>query len=351
MLYPLKYFGNNYLNKIYKHYIMDFINTKKPKNPQTFACKICNLITYNKKDYNRHLNTQKHLSNTDINNVPKNKKVIQKQYFCHCGKKYKDNSGLWRHKKICNISDNKSEINEIDELDELNICETKQEESNDTKYTDSEIIKMISEFKNIIVDSNSEFKNMIMDLVKTLAVSNTTNNNTINSNINSNNSNNTFNLQFFLNEQCKDALNIDEFVDSIKMQISDLETTGRLGYVEGVTGIINKNLNELDKYKRPIHCSDLKREVLYVKNNDKWTKEDKENTVLTRAVKNVAHKNIQQIADWKKAHPGCTMADSRKNDLYLKIVSNAMSGSTAEEQHTNYEKIISNVAKAVVIVK
>ena len=306
------------------------------KNGEIFSCEICDYHTIYKKDYKKHLTTTKH------------KKLItgdEDSFICHCGKQYLTLSGIRKHSKICFIPNNEPELSHTDELD---ICEMKQEESNDTKYTDNEIIKMISEFKNIIVDSNSEFKNMIMDLVKTMALSNNTNNTINATNVNSNN---TFNLQFFLNEQCKDALNIDEFVDSIKMQISDLETTGRLGYVEGVTGIINKNLNELDKYKRPIHCSDLKREVLYVKNNDKWTKEDKENTVLTRAVKNVAHKNIQQIADWKKAHPGCTMADSRKNDLYLKIVSNAMSGSTAEEQHTNYEKIISNVAKAVVIVK
>ena len=237
-------------------------------------------------------------------------------------------------------------------MDELEICEIKQNESQENNFSDSEIIKMISEFKNIITDSNSEFKNMIMDLVKTIAI---TNNNTNNTNNNTNtintNSNNTFNLQFFLDEQCKDALNIDEFVDSIKMQISDLEITGRQGYVHGITGIINKNLNELDKFKRPIHCSDLKREVLYVKNNNIWTKENKENSVLTKAVKQIAHKNIQQIAEWKNAHPGCTLADSRKNDLYLKIVSNAMSGSSFEEQHTNYGKIISNVAKTVVIVK
>jgi hypothetical protein len=331
--------------------MIEFINDKKIKNPQIFSCKKCDLMTYNKKDYNRHLETQKHLATTGCKMQQKKKEKLIKHYICHCGKKYKENSGLWRHKKICIVPIiNISEIDELNKFDEPEICEINQDEPQEIKFSDNEIIKMISEFKNIITDSNSEFKNMIMDLVKTIAITNNnTNNNTINNAINTNNT--TFNLQFFLDEQCKDALNIDEFVDSIKMQISDLETTGRHGYVHGITGIINKNLSELDKFKRPIHCSDLKREVLYVKNNNIWTKENKENSVLTKAVKRVAHKNIQQITEWRNAHPGCTMADSRKNDLYLKIVSNAMSGSSFEEQHTNYEKIISNVAKMVVIVK
>jgi hypothetical protein len=161
----------------------------------------------------------------------------------------------------------------------------------------------------------------------------------------------TFNLQFFLNEQCKDAMNLSEFVTSVTMELSDLEETGRLGYVEGVSRIINKNLNMLDIYKRPIHCSDLKRETLYIKNDDEWKKEGDGNSVIIRAIKDVANENIKQICEWRKAHPGCSEADSNKNDFYLKIVSNAMSGSTREEQMTNYEKIVSKIAKEVVIVK
>ena len=161
-----------------------------------------------------------------------------------------------------------------------------------------------------------------------------------------------FNLQIFLNEDCKDALNISEFISSIKMDLDDLETTGKLGYVEGVTRIINKNLNELDQTMRPIHCSDVKREVLYIKSDDQWIKENGTNKpVLTKAIKQVAHENIRQISEWRKKHPDCTDPDSKKNDLYLNIVSNAMSGITSEEQVKNYEKIISNVAKEVTIDK
>jgi hypothetical protein len=130
-----------------------------------------------------------------------------------------------------------------------------------------------------------------------------------------------------------------------------LETTGRRGYVEGVSRIINKNLKELDMFKRPIHCSDLKRETLYIKNDNEWKKENDDKPLLTKAIKQVANENIRQIGEWKKEHPDCTDSNSRQNDLYLQIVSNAMSGGTSEEQSKNYEKIISNIAKEVVIDK
>ena len=154
-----------------------------------------------------------------------------------------------------------------------------------------------------------------------------------------------------MNEQCKDALNITEFVSSIKMQITDLETTGRRGYVEGVSRIINKNLKELDMIKRPIHCSDLKRETLYIKNDNEWKKENDDKPLLTKAIKQVANENIKQIGEWKKEHPDCTDSASRQNDLYLKIVGNAMSGLTTEEQLSNIDKIVRKVAKEAVIDK
>ena len=169
--------------------------------------------------------------------------------------------------------------------------------------------------------------------------------------INSNNINNSFNLQFFLNEQCKDALNIGEFVDSIKLQLTDLENTGRLGYVEGVSKILIKNLNELDVVKRPIHCSDLKREVLYIKDNDKWSKENEDKQVIKKAIKDVANKNIRQITECANLNPDCKQSDSKKNNQYLNIVMNAMSGGSNEEQNSNIDKIIKNITKTVIIEK
>ena len=251
-------------------------------------------------------------------------------YACSCGKIFKYHSGLWRHKKICVIIP-KTELPDTD--------------LSNNDLSDKELIIML-------LNENKEFKQIIIEQNKTLIeVTKNSNNNTTNNNITTNSHNKTFNLQFFLNEQCKDALNITEFVSSIKMQITDLETTGRRGYVEGVSRIINKNLKDLDMFKRPIHCSDLKRETLYIKNDNEWKKENDDKPLLTKAIKQIANENIRQIGEWKKEHPDCTDSNSRQNDLYLKIVSNAMSGGTSEEQSKNYEKIISNIAKEVVIDK
>jgi hypothetical protein len=193
-----------------------------------------------------------------------------------------------------------------------------------------------------LIKETSECKSMMMEIIKN-GTHNTTNMN--------NSHNKTFNLQFFLNETCKDALNITDFVSSVKMSLEDLEYTGRKGYIEGVSNIIVKNLNNLEEYKRPIHCSDHKREILYIKDNDTWTKENEDKPVLTKAIKKIANENIKQIYKWKEQHPDCTDVDSKKNNLYLKIVSNSMNGSTQEESNKNINKIISNVAKEVIINK
>ena len=293
---------------------------------KAICCKICDYICYKKQHYNQHLLTKKHKTN-EINCVEN--KIVDKMFDCDCGKKYKDRTGLWKHKKICNLV-KKSDLPTVDN-------------NNDITFLTNlvlEIVKNNSELQK----QNQELQIQMLEVIK-----NGTNHNNSH---NTNNNNKTFNLQIFLNEDCKDALNISEFVSSIKMDLDDLETTGKLGYVEGVTRIINKNLNELDQTKRPIHCSDIKREVLYIKDENQWVKENGETKpVLTKAIKQVARENIKQISEWRKMHPDCNDPDSKSNDTYLHIVSNAMSGSTSEEQVKNYEKIISNVAKEVTIDK
>jgi hypothetical protein len=180
--------------------------------------------------------------------------------------------------------------------------------------------------------------------------SNITNNN--NSHNTTNNiDNKTFNLQFFLNETCKDAMNITDFVSSIKLSLEDLENTGRQGYIQGISNIIIKNLNNLEQHLRPLHCSDYKREVLYIKDNNKWTKDAENKPMLTKAIKTIANENIKQINKWKDHYPDCVKSDSKKNNLYLKIVSNSMNGLTKEEGDKNINKIISNIVKEVVIEK
>ncbi len=166
-----------------------------------------------------------------------------------------------------------------------------------------------------------------------------------------NSHNKAFNLNFFLNETCKDAMNISDFVNSIKLNLDDLENTGRTGYIEGVSNIILKNLNNIEQHLRPLHCSDTKREILYVKDNNKWEKETDDKPILTKAIKVIANENIKQIKNWTAKNPDCTSSNSRKNDLYLKIVSNSMNGLTEEEGKKNINKIISNVAKETFIQK
>ena len=189
-----------------------------------------------------------------------------------------------------------------------------------------------------LLNQNKELQKSLIELSKEKSV------------INNNNSK-TFNLQFFLNEECKDALNIKDFVNSIKMNLSDLETTGRLGYVEGISQIIMKNLKSLEISQRPIHCSDLKRETLYIKDNDVWEKNNAETNKLASAIQDIAHENINQISEWSALNPEYMDSSSKKSDQYLKILGNAMSGASFSESAMNMEKIIRNVARVVTIGK
>jgi hypothetical protein len=292
------------------------------KVAQIHHCDLCDYTTCKKSSYYKHLTTDKHKNQQNGSDLVGNdsEKLPKVAHFqCECGKIYKYDSGYYRHKKK---------------------CITKYTDPVETKeVSDKELIMMLLKQNAQLIEQNTEMSKNISKI--------SNNNNTTHTNSH----NKTFNLQFFLNEECKDALNISEFVSSIKVQLEDLETTGRLGYVEGVSRIINKNLNDLDQTKRPIHCSDVKREVLYIKNENQWIKENESKPILTKAIKQIANENIKQISEWRKKYPDCTDSDSRKNDLYLNIVSNAMSGSTSEEQSSNYEKIITKVAKEVVIEK
>jgi hypothetical protein len=312
---------------------------KVAKSSQNFCCKICDYVTSKQYNLSKHLLTAKHqkTANGDVsdeNGDVKSSKNV-KLSCPNCSKQYNSYNGIWLHKKKCNINKNKEKLGIGIELEE------KLETDKKTNLLKNDNLV------EYLIKENSEFKNLIMELVKK---DNNTNNNIINNN-NCNNINNSFNLNVFLNEKCKDAINISDFVDNIKMQLTDLETFGHVGYVEGVSRIFIKGLNALDEYKRPIHCSDLKREVIYIKDNDQWTKETEEKPILKNTIKQVASKNIKQINNWIRENPNCTDVASKKNDQYLKIVMNSMSGGTNEEQCDNIEKIAKNVTKAVIIEK
>jgi DNA-binding transcriptional regulator YhcF (GntR family) len=313
----------------------------RTKNEILYECKNCDFITRKKTDFNRHLTTQKHqkinlATNININSTEKNEKVI---YQCDiCQKTYLERTGLWRHKKKCFIKekdeDDTNDINKISQIDNA------IDEIHPKNMDKEEIYDLVK----YLIKENSELKSMIVEVCKSVQpVNNTTNNNNCH--------NKTFNLNVFLNEQCKDAINMSDFIDSIIVNLSDLETTGRLGYAEGLSKLFITHLQRLDKHKRPIHCSDLKREVLYIKDENQWGKDTDDKQRLQQAIKEVTYKNIRQIAEWVKKYPDCRQADSRKNDQYIRITMNSMSGGTEEEQERNMNKIIANIAREVVIEK
>lgn len=289
------------------------------KNSIKFECKCCDFKCSKKGDWSRHIMRPKHIINQQLvkNDTNKTSENINKYYTCECGRIYKYHSGLYRHKKICKTSDVISDVIDLQDKDALILHLLKQ---------------------------NGELQKSLIEISKEKSITN-------NNNTNNNSHNKTFNLQFFLNETCKDALNIADFVSSIKPSLDDLENTGRKGYIEGISNIILKNLNNLEQYQRPIHCSDQKREILYIKNDNHWIKESEEKPVLTKAIKVIANENIKMIKDWRDLNPDCTDVNSKKNNLYLKIVSNSMSGLDKEECDKNMSKIISNVAKEVIIGK
>jgi hypothetical protein len=255
------------------------------------------------------------------------------KYFCDCGKAYKHRQSLFNHRKKCPEKC-------LEKC--LEKCPEKCPENSITEPT-----KLFNEKEIImtLLQQNNQLQNQIIEMCKEKSITNINNSN---SHINSHNK--TFNLNFFLNETCKDAMNINEFVDSLKLQLNDLENVGKLGYVEGITNIIVKNLNLLDETKRPIHCTDQKREVLYVKDENKWEKENEDKKKIRKAIHKIANKNTRLLAEFKEKYPDCMRSDSKYTDQYNKIIIEAMGGS-GDNDLEKEDKIIKKVAKNVVINK
>jgi hypothetical protein len=274
------------------------------------------VMDYKKEWYLKNKEKIKHKKQLNAQNVSHENKM----YKCNgCDKQYKDNSGLWRHSKKCQPNKKQEETND--------------ENSNKT-LTDA-IMEMMKQ--------NQQIQKQLLEIVKEGHVvnNNTTNNNTTNNN---------FNLNVFLNETCKDALNMVDFVNSLHLQLTDLEETGKLGHSDGISRIFVNGLKVLDVNKRPIHCSDLKREVLYIKEGNVWEKDNDDKTLIKRAISKVESKNINQIPLWVKAHPECAIGSNRENTKYLKMVIQCTGGDNCDS-NGNINKIIKNIAKEVVIDK
>ena len=299
-----------------------------PKIPKIYHCILCDYNTSNKKDYNKHLLTQKHKNRENETIETSNSKEKDNAIQCFCGNIFNSRTTLWRHKKKCSNQLKTSLTNE-------------QTQHELIQY----LMKENSEFKQLMIEQN---KSMI-ELAKNSAGHNNNNNN--NNTTNNNNNTNNFNLNFYLNETCKNAMNIMDFVNQLQIKNNDLEETARLGFAEGISKIFINGLKQINIPDRPIHCSDTKRETLYIKDNNEWNKETDDKIILTNAIKQVAHKNMKQISEWTKIHPLYKDSSSKVNDKYLKIVSESMSGSSKEETNKNYSKIIKNIVKETVINK
>jgi len=312
-------------------------NIKNAENAENFVCKICDFKCSKKSNWNSHISTQKHkmvINDTSAVN-------LMPEHICECGSIYKHCSGLSRHKKNCNFKNDSNIITE-------NIMDF---ENNITPDIILNIIKQNQEFKDLLLEQNNKNLELITqnnelqkNVIEVLKNGTTNINNTTNSH------NKTFNLQLFLNETCKDAMNIMDFVDSIKIQMSDIESIGELGFVNGMSKLIIKNLNALAENMRPVHCNDPKRDSLYVKDANVWEKEDSDNKKIKKAIKYISHKNICFIPEWREKYPDCIYSDSKKSDQYNHIVVEAMGG-PGDNDAEKADKIVKKIAKEVTIVK
>ena len=299
-------------------------------NTNNYHCELCDYKCRKKYNWDKHISTARHIKEAEGSQMEmKNGKKWQKWqkgqntklFTCEkCNKKFQTSSGLWKHNQKC-----KETILTHNDVDDDG------DHDDDDVINDKTLILML-------INQNKE----LMEIVKNGT------NNTINNNINSHNK--TFNLQVFLNETCKDAMNISDFIESVKLQVSDLENVGKLGYIEGISNIIIKNLQALDVEKRPVHCADKKREVMYVKDQNIWEKEDESNKRIRKAIREIAHKNICMLKAFREKYPDCQEYDSKKSSQYNKIVIEAMGGK-GDDDYEKDSKIIKKIAKVVGIEK
>ena len=304
------------------------------KKPQKFNCDLCDFHSDNKRDYSRHLDTMRHIRLTNPNEItqktPKKPQTPSVDFTCTCGKTYKHKSTLCAHKSTCNSLITGYEKNET--------------ENSAVEYKGMFLMLMNEnkDLRNMVLDQQEQYNNdrrEQRELLKELIpkIGNTTNYNK-------------FDLNMYLNETCKDAMNIMDFVNSLNIELNEVENFGSCGYVEGISKIFIRGLKELEATKRPIHCSDLKRETLYVKYNNTWEKENAERSRIKEAINKIANKNVRRISDWTKENP-TSLSDynSKKHSQYMYILNKSMGACDPEENNKDYNKIIRKIASQVII--
>ena len=320
---------------------------KTKKNDNKYICKICDYNTCKKTDYTRHINTIKHKGN--ILATEKTKKR-DKNYICeYCEKLYNDRTGLWKHRKTCSTSSEPPDTSSFPET------KTIIGSSDISIGLILEVIKQSKEVQNVLIEQNKELQKQLLEHSNQLIEQNkqileiANKPNVINNNNNNSNNKTSFNLQFFLNETCKDAMNIVDFVNSLQLTNNDFETTGKLGFVNGISRIFINNLKKMDVITRPLHCTDVKRETVYIKDNDTWEKETDEKKKLNWAVNRIAQLNLNQIQQWQQEYPDSVKNNTPDNEKFTELALVALGGRDIEEIQRYNDKIMKNVLKEVIL--
>ena len=363
-------------------------NEKLSKNANKFCCKSCYFYTSNKYDFNKHLLTLKHLNRNqeatleiigNIENVSKNatyncsscnyysnnktnydkhlltdkhnkiilREIQETRIICsHCNKVFNTQSGLWKHKKNCIVINNEREPEKLENTfihSNLITPELFMEVLKESKELQNVLIEQNKELQNKLLEQNKEHQQQILELAKNQQV--------INNNTTNNTNNHQFNLQIFLNETCKDAMNIVDFINSFQLTTADFETTGKLGFIDGISRIFIKELKKLETEKLPIHCTDFKRETVYIKDNNIWEKENNEKQKLKWTIDRIAQLNLNQLQNWQEKYPECKENNTKENEHFFKLAAVALGGRGKEEEDKYRDKIMKNVLKEVVLDK
>ena len=295
------------------------LTNKSLKIPKQYKCEKCNYITCNKKDFNKHLLTEKHIILTNVDN--NSQKIPDKTFYCGCGKKYKHRQSLSVHKKKCILIIENTGLITIE--DKKEILELK-EDNKELKEDNKELKNMIKE----LIKENAKQQEQIGELIPKIG----------NNNNNTNIQNNKFNINVFLNDQCKDAINMSDFIKSLHITIEQLDFTNKKGLADGLSKSIMENMNKLSIYKRPMHCTDTKRETLYIKDDDNWSK-DINKEKIKRVINKASSKNYNALMEWKKINPDF-MNNEDKTDYFTKTISTIGKPSSSID-----EKVIKNLCK------
>ena len=298
---------------------------------QSFHCNICNYTTSRQSQYTRHIMTAKH--KLLINPNEKGSKI--NSFECRCGKVYKHMSSLCSHKKLCMHAVSNGEICTPPTSEPLVITADKNKENSQIVSIMETLIKENQEFKKLMIEQNSQ----IMEIAKNSQIINNTTNN-----------NQKFNLNFFLNDTCKDAMSITDFLRNLNVHIDELEYIGNHGYVNGMTKMIMDRLKDMDITKRPIHCTDIKREIMYIKDDAGWSKDTDELTKLRRILSRISMNNYRTVPVWRTAHPDCEVMETRTYEFCYKMM-RAILGDVEEEQIKLDNKIIKTLAKELFVQK